>query len=304
MVEHRSVAAATRVRFSSGTPKIYPHSAYIMQKLLFVLSIVVLLAAGCNPTQTIFTNNLNQTATVQNTSQDSPTANLPALSLVNDLRNALVQQGFKMNTSTPSDIWWLDTNGIAVNVRTATSLNFIITEKAKDDYSVSDMNNDPAIAQAATTVKNYMDTKGLVLNASQSANSTNANLSPYIYTQAFSSSNNVRCRLDIENPYSGVGETPPYTFTATIACADNQAYSEAYNKQAPLFKAIAGKLNAKDIILIDNDFNGVCKNDAKITNIEIVDLSQGSTGYYSLTKSGNTWVDSGMTPYEMNLHCR
>lgn len=256
----------------------------------------------------------NSNVPVQNNNTASTSPNNTASSVVNDLNTDFTQQGYKINNSANSfestgggttHVWWTATDRLAVNITPASGFSFDITKSAPDDYSVENMTTNSDIAKVVNTINNYMSAHKIDLQSNQSSNS-NPKIQSFTYTNAYyDSKNQIRCRVEILNPDAGVGEVPPFRFTASFACADANQYQAAYNNQLPFFAALTKYLSSTSaaLYMLNPDYAKTCKNDPEIKTLEIYGIGESSVNYLYVKKVNNVWVDSGMSGYQAGIHC-
>ncbi len=274
-------------------------------------NVVPPLTPPCCKTTIISTSTLARSTTTINTT--TAVAEPPSVTITANLENELLQQNYLISSATASwaPLWWVDKSGIAVNVSTTDYFSIFITQTAQENYDIPQSNstdnqieNAPMIAGFIKIINSYMNARGLTLQENESNNIAH----PYVgsFSQAYYNSNNdERCRLTIQDPNLGVDEPTPYTFIGTIACADKTAYQTAYKTQAPMLQALAPAFSTNggypishDVIIINSVGTTPCTNNPSLEEVMIIDLTQGSTGYYYMQDMSGTWINSNISSYD------
>ena len=239
----------------------------------------------------------------------TPTSAINANLIVQGLQSVFTKQGFTMdNSNSSNNMFWLDNGGLYINVNTPYTLSFEVTKSAPQDYDVYAMQSSPELSPVIKVTDNYMASQGFTIQQNQS---TTQNQSPqtFTYTHAYyNSQNNLRCRLGINDPYSGVGEVPPFTFVATVSCLDNQQYTVAFNSQAPILQALAPVLNSpenqKYKQMMNPDFNQVCTKDPSIKLVSLDAVDGTSAGWVlALQCSNGTCTNMNFSSSQVDGYC-
>ncbi len=292
------------------TPSKFPTWAIVLLSVIITALIVGLATYSFVKKDKEVAN--NNVPTQSNNNVNTPPNNT-ALSVVNDLNATFTQQGYKINNSAnafestggnATHVWWIATDRLAVNITPANGFSFDITKSAPDDYSVATMTTNSDIAKVVNTINNYMSAHNIDLQNNQSSNS-NPNIQSFTYTNAYyDAKNQIRCRVEILNPDAGVGEVPPFRFTASFACSDANQYQAAYNNQSPFFAALTKYLSSTSALyMLNPDYAKICKNDSEIKPLEIYGIGESSVNYMYVKKVSDVWVDSGMSGYQAGIHC-
>jgi hypothetical protein len=252
-------------------------------------------------------NNTLTSTTVYGVMQ--PTAELTASEIIQGLQNTFTQQGYTVGAdATGSDIfWWLDSSGIAINLPEVNVLSFNFKTSTQTSYGAQNITNLPEAAQLITTTNSYFAAQGFAVQSNQSTGMNNNVNTDQDFTNAyFNPESSVRCRsfiYTLTEAYPGE-QNVSYSYTETIACADNTDYTAAYNAQAPYLENSHDGQDSGMLSVIDPSYNYTCNSDPSLKLISLDAVNGTESGRIVALKLVNgAWIDTGLSPYQITMQC-
>lgn len=235
---------------------------YPLYLMKFVLPLLLLLAA-CQSAQPV--------------SRQTPGSS--AASLIADARTAF--SGNRVIEQTVvQDFPWFDRSGIAVNIPLTDVVTFEVTKTATKKYATADIRTAPQISTFIDAMHTWMTAHGF---ADQPAQAEGQNVG-VLSLEYFHPQSGVRCRVEILDPNEGIGDVAPFTYTATLLCADDRQYQKALAEQSPFLRALVSELHPINAYILENTAHTTPCADSSL-RVVTLDRVDGTTyGYVKALK--------------------